>query len=136
MIDLVSTNASASPQTVRCAQLLASVIAQATRDLSQRPSKQEYQERRNRSRDAISCLRFFSEPKGAFRSYCQLIGINADRYVECLKAERPDEEVITPINPLFSQEQFRACRARFAWWDNATEADKQAAEGENDATEH
>jgi hypothetical protein len=111
--DLVSTNA-VDDQTKASARLLAAVIAQALHDLSIKPTKDEYSERRNMNSDAIGALIFFGK-HGMFKTYAKLIGINPDNFLEGLATSKQNED---EKKPCFTEAQFRACRARMKWWDD------------------
>lgn len=110
MIDFLSTEENIDPQTARCAQLLAAVLATAVRDL-QRPLRSREREGGvgNLDLQALSSLRFFFGRQGwAFEAYCNSIGAQPETFRSALLRD----EVV---------------RWRWAVWKEAAAAEDAAA---------
>jgi len=68
MIDFISTHPGADPQTIACARLLASVIAQAIDDASNRACS---------AHETASAINWLYEEGTCFEDYARLIGADA-----------------------------------------------------------
>lgn len=115
MIDFISTNPSADPQTVACARLLAAVIAQAIEDASSRHST---------SGDAAFATAWLFEEGTTFEKYAALIGANPQAMRDALLAPY-DPNQVKPKNDRFDESRRRMLRSNYAQWIKRREAIKQ-----------
>lgn len=113
MIDFVSTRETTDAETAAGARLIGAVIAQALKDLAQRPSREEYDQRRNLNRDAIHSLRFFYDSDSVFPIYAKLIGMDAQAFRNALATQQQDQFRKVP---LFTDQEYSFCRRRVEWW--------------------
>jgi hypothetical protein len=105
-IDFLSTRTGVDVQSQRCAQLVSAVIAQAVKDLMQKPTAQERKNRMNIDPSAIRSVRFF---KGAtFLYYASLIGMDGVEFMNCALRGKISAKHI-------SEADVRAMRARLRW---------------------
>lgn len=110
MFDLVSTRVSTDETTVKCARLLAAVIAQAIQDAAHQPTLEEQKSGLNLNEDAREAIEWlFDETQIVFAVYCKLIGANAATIRHALLLPGPQNALYTPIHR-------RIIRARLDWW--------------------
>lgn len=77
MIDFVSSNPSADPQTVACARLIAAVIAQAIDDASSKTCTEA---------ENFSAINWLFDKSSTFEEYARLIGADAGAMRKALLA--------------------------------------------------
>lgn len=83
MFDLVSTTPGADQQSIRCARLLAAVIAQAITDASAKITAEEL-ERHKALGEPSKALNWLFSQRTTFKLYATLIGTNPDTIREAL----------------------------------------------------
>jgi len=105
-IDFLSTRNGIDVQSQRCAQLVAAVIAQALKDLTQKPIAQERKNRMNIDPNAIRSVRFFKS--ALFLHYASLIGMDGREFLN-----RAIHGKISAKQ--MSEADVRAMRARLRW---------------------
>jgi len=105
-IDFLSTRNGVDAQSQRCAQLIAAVIAQAVKDLTQKPSAQERKNRMNIDPNAIRSVRFFKSK--TFLDYAALIGMDGSEFMNHAARGSISARQI-------SEADVRAMRARLRW---------------------
>jgi len=106
MIDFISTNPSADPQTVACARLLAAVIAQAIEDASNSQST---------TGDALAAIDWLFSEGTSFEQYAVLIGMDAQSMRDALLAP-PDPTQVKPKLDRFDESKRRRFRSYYAKW--------------------
>ena len=122
MLDLVSTRDDVDPQTARCANLLAAVIADAVRQAAQHPSKREQQLERNLDSEVSNyhpgmSTWFLFDDESPFSQYAQLIGLSATDMREALLDDRPLLERTTKNTPApFTTMDRRTIKLRHRWY--------------------
>lgn len=104
MIDFISTNPSAHPQTVACARLLAAVIAQAIEDASSRQSSVS---------ENAAAINWLFDETSTFKQYAALIGADAAVISNALLAPPSSNE---PKNSRFDESRRRYFRASYVKW--------------------
>jgi hypothetical protein len=105
-IDFLSTRNGVDVQSQRCAQLVAAVIAQAVKDLTQRPTAQERKNRMNIDPNAIRSVRFFKS--ALFLHYASLIGMDGKEFLDrAIRGKISAKQM--------SEADVRAMRARWRW---------------------
>lgn len=114
MIDFVSTRDKIDVDTVRCARLLAAIIAQAIRDAAIKPTKDEKKFRRNHKHAYLS-MTFLFEPHGAFDVYAGLIGVDAESIRSALLSRRRLSNS-SHVKHLFNDQDRRIIQMRHAWY--------------------
>ena len=82
-IDFTSTRHGIDSQSQRCAKLIAAIIAQALRDLTERPSNGEILCSRNENGDAIRSISFFRSQR--FLNYADLVGFSGKEFLKRLR---------------------------------------------------
>jgi hypothetical protein len=105
-IDFLSTRNGVDAQSQRCAQLIAAVIAQAVKDLTQKPTAQERKNRMNIDPNAIRSVRFFKSK--TFLDYAALIGMDGSEFMNHATRGSISARQI-------SEADVRAMRARLRW---------------------
>jgi hypothetical protein len=114
MIDFISSNPNAHPQTVACARLLAAIIAQAIEDASSKhPTGAE-------NFAAVDWL--FSETS-SFEDYARMIGADAGQIRAALLKPPPE---IEPKSSKFDASKRRHLRASYTKWLTRREAEEAA----------
>jgi len=121
-IDFVSTREGVDVQSQRCARLVGAVIAQALKDLTERPLKDERINKINLNKNVIRSIYFFSSP--AFINYAAMVGFDGKEFLDRIliggtTTEYNGEEWVTkvrkiPIN-VVSEMDLRTIRARLRW---------------------
>jgi len=121
-IDFVSTREGVDVQSQRCARLVGAVIAQALKDLTERPLKDERINKINLNKNVIRSIYFFSSP--AFINYAAMVGFDGKEFLDRIliggtTTEYNGEEWVTkvrkiPINGV-SEMDLRTIRARLRW---------------------
>lgn len=114
MIDFVSTRDKIDVETVRCARLLAAIIAQAIRDAARKPTKDEKKFRRSHKHAYLS-MTFLFEPHGAFDVYAGLIGLDAESVRVALLSRRRLSSS-SHVKHLFNEQDRRIIQMRHAWF--------------------
>ena len=104
MIDFISSNPSAHPQTVACAHLLAAVIVQAIEDAS---SKQAT------GADNAAAIDWLFSATSPFEDYARLIGADAGQIRTALLEPPPE---IEPKSSKFDASKRRYLRASYTKW--------------------
>lgn len=104
MIDFISSNPNAHPQTVACARLLAAVIAQAIQDAS---SKQAT------GAENFAAIDWLFSKTSSFEDYARLIGADAEQIRTALLEPPPD---IEPKSSKFDASNRRYLRASYMKW--------------------
>jgi hypothetical protein len=104
MIDFISSDPSADPQTVACARLLAAVIARAIEDASGPQYTVD---------ESLSAIAWLFEESSSFEEYAKLIGASASAMRSALLAETGDFE---PKNSSFSSSKRRHVRMVYKKW--------------------
>lgn len=132
MFDLVSTREDVDPQTVRSAQLLAAVIADAVRNASVRPSKQEQDEQRNidasgdGAHPGLSTW-FLFDDASPFTKYARLIGIDPQGLRDALLSDRPLRDDFSKAGrSMFTFSDRRAIKARHSYYIREKHANEAA----------
>lgn len=105
-IDFVSTRQGVDIQSKRCAHLLSAVIAQALKDLMQKPTAQERKNRININPNVIRSISFFNSK--TFVSYANLIGMDANEFMNRAVYGRISGKQIP-------ESDVRIMRARLRW---------------------
>lgn len=118
MIDFISTNPNADPQTVACARLLAAVIAQAIEDASSKET---------RYGDTASATAWIFEEGSAFEQYANLIGANPKALRAALIAPSEPGQ-LTPKNSRFDESKRRTLRLNHIQWLKRKELARQMAD--------
>lgn len=121
MLDLVSTREDVDPQTARCANLLAAVIADAVRQAAQSPSRREVELKRSLDSEAAYhpglSTWFLFDDESPFSHYAQLIGLSAQDMREALLSDRPLlERTSKGAPPPFTAIQRRIIKMRHQWY--------------------
>jgi hypothetical protein len=121
-IDFVSTREGVDVQSQRCARLVGAVIAQALKDLTERPLKDERINKINLNKNVIRSIYFFNSP--AFINYAAMVGFDGKEFLDRIliggtTTEYNGEEWVTkarkiPIN-VVSEMDLRTIRARLRW---------------------
>lgn len=121
-IDFVSTREGVDVQSQRCARLIGAVIAQAIKDLTERPIEKERTGKININKNAIRSIHFFNSP--AFINYAAMVGFDGKEFLDRMlftstTIEYNGKEWITrtrkiPIN-VVSEMDLRTIRARLRW---------------------
>jgi len=121
-IDFVSTRTGVDPQTAACARLLASVIADAVREISRKPTQSEMLAQRNiDGKDELEAevshpglsAKFLFDDNSPFLGYARLIGLNPHEFRRSLlEKDAPDPLVGARMKPLFNRRAIRI-RHRF-----------------------
>jgi hypothetical protein len=106
MIDFISTNPDADPQTVACARLLAAVIAQAVEDASNSHSV---------AGDALAAIDWLFSEGTSFEKYAVLIGANPQALRDALLAPL-DPHAVRPKLDRFDESKRRRFRSYYAKW--------------------
>lgn len=104
MIDFISSDSSADPQTVACARLLAAVIATAIEDASNPKYTVD---------QAVTAVAWLFEESSSFEKYAKLIGADASAMRRALLAEPGDFE---PKKSLFSSKKRRHFLGSYRRW--------------------
>jgi hypothetical protein len=104
MIDFISSNPNAHPQTVACSRLLTAVIAKAIEDASNKHASDTM------NSAAIDWL--FSKTS-SFEDYAKLIGADADQIRTALLESPPDVE---PKKSMFDASKRRYLKASYTKW--------------------
>jgi len=124
MIDFISSNPSAHPQTVACARLLAAVIAQAIEDASSRQAT---------GAENFAAIDWLFSKTSAFEDYARLIGADAEQIRTALLEPPPD---IEPKSSRFDSSRRRYLKVSHGKWlarRKAEEAALKKAMGEDNA---
>jgi hypothetical protein len=120
MLDLVSTREDIDPQTAANAKLLAAIIADAVRQASQKPSKQEQAARRNLDHDNYHpglSIWFLFNDESVFKTYAQLIGLEAQAFRDAFLSDRTLKERTVKGQPApFTSMERRVIKQRYAWY--------------------
>jgi len=104
MIDFISSNPSAHPQTVACARLLAAVTAQAIEDASSRQAT---------GAENFAAIDWLFSKTSAFEDYARLIGADAEQIRTALLEPPPD---IEPKSSRFDTSRRRYLKVSHAKW--------------------
>jgi len=105
-IDFLSTRNGDDVQSQRCGQMISAVIAQATKDLTHKPTAQERKNRMNIDPNAIRSVRFFKSK--TFLDYAALIGMDGDEFMNrAVRGSISARQI--------SEADVRAMRARLRW---------------------
>jgi hypothetical protein len=104
MIDFISSNPTAHPQTVACARLLAAITAQAIEDAS---SKQAT------GAENFAAVDWLFSKTSSFEDYARLIGADAEQIRTALLEPPPD---IEPKSSKFDASNRRYLRASYMKW--------------------
>jgi hypothetical protein len=104
MIDFISSNPNAHPQTVACARLLAAITAQAIQDAS---SKQAT------GAENFAAIDWLFSKTSSFEDYARLIGADAEQIRTALLEPPPD---IEPKSSKFDASNRRYLRASYMKW--------------------
>ena len=104
MIDFISSNPNAHPQTVACARLLAAITAQAIEDAS---SKQAT------GAENFAAVDWLFSKTSSFEDYARLIGADAEQIRTALLEPAPD---IEPKSSKFDASNRRYLRASYTKW--------------------
>jgi hypothetical protein len=104
MIDFISSNPNAHPQTVACARLLAAITAQAIEDAS---SKQAT------GAENFAAVDWLFSKTSSFEDYARLIGADAEQIRTALLEPPPD---IEPKSSKFDASNRRYLRASYMKW--------------------
>jgi len=118
MIDFISSNPSAHPQTVACARLLAAVIAQAIDDASNRNST---------GAEASAAIDWLFDETTPFAKYAYLIGADAQAMREALLAPHKETD-IQPIHNKFDENRRRRLRQHHVAWLKRKEIERKNAQ--------
>lgn len=121
-IDFVSTREDTDVQSQRCARLVGAIIAQALKDLMERPSAKERSDKMNINVNAVRSVYFFNSQ--TFINYAAMVGFDGKEFLERLvkggtTIEYNGEEWVTknrvvPKNYI-SEMELRTIRARLRW---------------------
>lgn len=121
-IDFVSTRGGTDVQSQHCARLIGAVIAQALKDLMERPSAKERSDKMNINVNAVRSVYFFNSQ--TFINYAAMVGFDGKEFLERLvkggtTIEYNGEEWVTknrviPKNYI-SEMELRTIRARLRW---------------------
>ena len=114
MIDFISSNPSAHPQTVACARLLAAVIAQAIEDASSRQAT---------GAENFAAIDWLFSTTSAFEDYARLIGADAGQIRTALLEPPPD---IEPKSSRFDTSRRRYLKVSHAKWLTRRKAEEEA----------
>jgi uncharacterized protein (DUF2342 family) len=114
MIDFISSNPSAHPQTVACARLLAAVIAQAIEDASSRQAT---------GAENFAAVDWLFSKTSAFEDYARLIGADAGQIRTALLEPPPD---IEPKSSRFDASKRRYLRSSYTKWLTRRKAEEEA----------
>jgi hypothetical protein len=116
MVDFTSTQVGVDEQTRRGARLLASVVAQALKDLAITPSHQEKHYGKNYNAHAYESLKFFYDENSPFKRYAYIIGIDPGSFVFHME-NRAFAEISPESNkiPFLPERDLRIMRARIGW---------------------
>ncbi|NBS68731.1 hypothetical protein EBT31_07420 [bacterium] len=117
MVDFTSTQDGVDEQTKRCARLLASVIAQALKDIAIVPTSQEKHYGKNFNSHAYESLKFFYEEESPFKRYAYLVGIDPGSFIFHLENRAFTE--VGPENtkiPFLAERDLRVMRSRIKWY--------------------
>jgi len=117
MVDFTSTQVGVDEQTRRGARLLASVVAQALKDLAIIPTSQEKHYGKNFNAHAYESLKFFYDEDSPFKRYAFMIGIDPGSFVfhmenRALADTSPENHKI----PFLAERDLRIMRARIKWY--------------------
>lgn len=104
MIDFISSDLSADPQTVACARLLAAVIARAIEDASDKQADID---------DNLSAIDWLFDESSTFEDYAKLIGADA-RAIRRALLDPPSD--IEPQKSRFSSGKRRHLRICYMKW--------------------
>jgi hypothetical protein len=132
VFDLVSTRDDVDPQTARCAQLLAAVIADAVRQAAQKPTGREQQLERNLDSEIsnyhpATSLWFLFDEESPLKIYAQHIGLSAKDLREALLSDRQLTEHAIKGHPApFSSFDRRTIKLRHRWYLAEKHAVKEA----------
>ena len=113
MIDFVSTNPSAEPQTVACARLLAAVIAQAIDDATDKNISETEQ---------YLAVHWLFSPDSTFSSYAAIIGLDAGAFRTALLSPPSDNE---PRKSKFGPIQRRMFKLSYLNYTKRRDVEKQ-----------
>ena len=114
MIDFISSNPTAHPQTVACARLLAAVIAQAIEDAS---SKQAT------GAENFAAVDWLFSTTSSFEDYARLIGADAGQIRTALLGPPPD---IEPKSSRYDASKRRYLRSSYMKWLTRRKAEEEA----------
>ena len=104
MIDFISSNPTAHPQTVACARLLAAVIAQAIEDASSRQAT---------GAENFAAVDWLSSETSSFEDYARLIGADAGQIRTALLEPPP---AVEPKSSRYDASKRRYLRASYMKW--------------------
>lgn len=121
-IDFVSTRSGVDVQSQNCAKLIGAVIAQALKDLMERPAYEERINKINLNKNAIRSIYFFDSK--IFINYAAMVGFDGKEFLERIivggtTIEHDGEAWVTrvrkiPVNYI-SEMELRTIRARLRW---------------------
>lgn len=121
-IDFVSTRNDIGVQSQRCARLIGAIIAQALKDLMEKPTSKERVNKMNINVNAVRSIYFFNSQ--AFINYAAMVGFDGKEFLDRLvkggtTIEHNGEEWVTknrvvPKNYI-SEMELRTIRARLRW---------------------
>ena len=127
MIDFTSTRG-IDTQSQRCVRLLAAVIAQALKDLMEKPTSGEIKHSRNEDGDAIRSVAFFGSQ--TFFTYADLVGFSGKEFLNRLRFggatqeyDFESEEWVSKSHAIttnyISETDLRTVRQRLLWADRS-----------------
>ena len=104
MIDFISSNPTAHPQTVACARLLAAVIAQAIEDASSRQAT---------GAENFAAVDWLFSQTSSFEDYARLIGADAGQIRRALLEPPP---AVEPKSSRYDASKRRYLRSSYTKW--------------------
>lgn len=120
MPDFLSTRENTDPQSARCARLIAAIIAQAIKDASDTPLKEESDKKRNMN-DAAKAMKFLFGKNTLFPLYASLIGLDAKNIRENLLGNHKLSEG-PGLSSFFKESDRRIIKIRHVWFNRLEEA--------------
>jgi hypothetical protein len=121
-IDFVSTRSGVDVQSQNCAKLISAVIAQALKDLMEKPAYEERIHKINLNKNAIRSIYFFNSE--TFINYAAMVGFDGKEFLERIivggtTTEHDGEAWVTRIRKIpvnyISEMELRTIRARLRW---------------------
>lgn len=121
-IDFVSTRNDIDVQSQRCARLIGSVIAQALKDLMEKPTSEERLNKININVNAVRSIYFFNSQ--VFTNYAAMVGFDGKEFLDRIvkggtTIEYNGEEWVTKNRTIpknyISEMELRTIRARLRW---------------------
>ena len=121
-IDFASTREGLDVQSQRCARLIGAVIAQALKDLMEKPTKDERIGKINLNKNVIRSIYFFNSQ--TFIDYAAMVGFDGKEFLDRIliggtTIEYNGEEWVTKMRKIptssISEMELRTIRARLRW---------------------